>query len=126
RRRYRSVGRRTRRRDVGVAARAELRLSIEAALAEVDAFVLFLLGDSDAEHELDREPRDERGYGHPREDRHETEELRAEARIAIRQADREHTPDADDAVHGDRADGIVDLEDPIERDDRRDDEQPAD
>ncbi len=53
----------------GLFRRYELGISLEAAFADVDAFILFLFRDPDANSQLEQEPDDETRNEDPGEDR---------------------------------------------------------
>src|SRR5690606_18420962 len=89
----------------------ELRIGLHAALGQVDAVVLLLLGDADTDHRLEDAPDDQTGDEHPHEDGDDTEQLAHQGGVLIAgQTDSQETPDAHHAVYGDGADGIVDLD----------------
>ena len=62
---------------------------------------------------------------YPGEYADDADELPDERRIVVREADGDQPPDSDDAMDGDRANRVVDLQF-VECDDGTDDEQAAD
>src|SRR5690606_33539714 len=66
-----------------VAGLGELRVGLEAAFVQIHALVFLLLGDPDADRLPEREPHEQAGEEHPREDHREPDELAGHAGLLV-------------------------------------------
>src|SRR6056297_3127416 len=91
----------------GTAAADKFRIGLEPAFGQVDALVLFFLGDPDAEYRLDYRPNHQRGDESPGQDCPKASKLREQRGVLVGKHDRQQPPHADHAVYRNRAYRVV-------------------
>src|SRR6056297_4016443 len=99
--------------------RHKLRVGLKATFRQVDALVLLLFADANPHRHLEDAPDHQAGDKYPCKDDNRAYELTEEGCLCVRQENCENTPQSNNAMYGNGADGIVDTE-LVERDNAED------